>query len=1191
MSVAAAHPPPALLHAYGCGRLRGADADAVEAHLAACDECAGQLLLQPDDPLLLLARGRPPSEAAAETAFAAGTGDTSSAEPAEEIPAELADHPRYRVVRLLGSGGMGAVYLAEHLKMGRKVALKVIRPGLLAAGAARPRFRQEVRAAARLSHPNIVQAHDADEAGDLHFLVMEYVEGTDLGRLLRDRGPLPTAEACEYARQAALGLQHAHERGMVHRDVKPHNLMLAADGVVKILDFGLSGFARDARDEEPALTGSGVVIGTADYIAPEQTRDARAVDIRADIYSLGCTLYQLLSGRVPFDSGSVVEKMVRHAIDAPEPLAALRPDLPAALVRVVETMMAKRPEDRFPTPAAVADALAPFTREQPDGTPAARPGGHRGSGRFARPLAFGLVAALALIAAAAGVVYRIQTDNGEVVITTASADVEVTISKGGKTVTILDTKTQKKLTLPTGEYDLTLTGPDGFTLSTDRVTIRRGKEALVTVERVRKPDPKVELPPPPKPPSGKFELLRTFLSPVSFAAGSVPVLSPDGRHISAIGVGGEVFYLLVWEVATGKLVREIACPARGQTRSRFTSHVLLPGGRAVAAYETVWNSSDFRLQVWDIATGKGQPIGDDVDRWPAHMVASRDGKYVAHSLVLPGDVVDGVRLCDITTGKTVATLEPLRHKSLYCTSHFTPDGRYLVTVDRWDDPDARYHHELRWTDVATGREARRVAVKGWVDWVHVGFSADGRTLVVSRHDKQKGYSAEFLDAETGKSLRVQPFGPADGLDGVRISPDGRYGVLLNADKTVHVYDLRDGREQTTAEVTFTGGGQTTFSADGSLMALSTATELRVYRMPAGGASAVSAVNPPASADAFAPLPDKPGVIRTIPRLSPEWPARPQFSPDGRLVMVPRKVGDVWAADSMRVFETATGRIVCDLDTPGNQVTDAAFAPDGKSILVGTEVKRGAYRLQLWDVATGKAKDLSQIGVLPYWPAGFAFSADGKRFVVMSGNEPRYWREVYDIPSGQRLARLDPTAERGKYHIFTALSPNGTRAYSLMTCELPPEKSTVERTEFWITNLDGSGTKTFPAGTAVVLLPPFIDSVTGEVAACAYSGSGNEIKYYVQYWNPDTGKPTRRREFPIAKDGTVVVSQDGTRILFTRPTVRGGSELLVFDREGKEVYRLPVTGTARAALSPDGRAFGTYDKAEATLHRLPDAAGK
>jgi serine/threonine protein kinase len=285
---------------------------------------------------------------------------------------ELAHHPRYRVVELLGAGGMGTVYWAEHRVMKRPVALKVINSRLVDNPSAVERFHREVQAAACLSHSNIVTAYDAERVGDLHFLIMELVDGVTLDRLVAQEGALPVAHACNYARQVAMGLQHAHEHGMVHRDIKPANLMLACEGQVKILDFGL---ARFASENGPAggLTDSGTLAGTPDYIAPEQAEDASQADIRADIYSLGCTLYFLLTGQPPFPLGSVFQKLLAHHLQAPQPLTAFRDDLPSGLVEVFERMTAKDPAYRYQTPAEVARALLPFGQEAGSSTESGPP--------------------------------------------------------------------------------------------------------------------------------------------------------------------------------------------------------------------------------------------------------------------------------------------------------------------------------------------------------------------------------------------------------------------------------------------------------------------------------------------------------------------------------------------------------------------------------------------------------------------------------------------------------------------------------------------------------------------------------------------------------------------------------------------------------------------------------------------------
>ncbi len=280
----------------------------------------------------------------------------------------------YLLLDRLGQGGMGEVFKARHQLMNRVVALKVIRKDLLADPTSQLRFIREIQAAAQLSHPNIVMAHDAAQVGDSHFFAMEYVEGTDLNRLVERQGRLPVATACEYIRQVALGLQHAHERGLVHRDIKPSNLLLsfrgAEKGNVKILDMGLARFARDSV--HTALTETGAVIGTPDYLAPEQVINSRTVDIRADLYSLGCTFYFLLTGGPPFAEGTAIEKLFKHTEDYPRPVEDLRPEVPPQVAIVVRKLMAKHPDDRYQKPAHVAALLEPFC-EQPEPEPGAGP--------------------------------------------------------------------------------------------------------------------------------------------------------------------------------------------------------------------------------------------------------------------------------------------------------------------------------------------------------------------------------------------------------------------------------------------------------------------------------------------------------------------------------------------------------------------------------------------------------------------------------------------------------------------------------------------------------------------------------------------------------------------------------------------------------------------------------------------------
>jgi hypothetical protein len=367
------HPNDQALRSYGLGKLDDATAESVSKHLESCSECQSRVAAMSSDSFLDLIRDA--QEHAARTAMGwadraashpeRGPAPDGSPPPVTTMPPGLADHPDYEVIKELGRGGMGVVYLAHNRLMGRNEVLKVMsqhimeRPGVLA------RFMAEIRAVARLQHPNIVTAYSAFRLGESIAFAMEYVDGLDLSRLVKAKGPVPVLNACYFVNQAAQGMQHAHEQGMVHRDIKPGNLMLSHKGqraVIKVLDFGLAKVTREAP-VDGGLTNPGQALGTPDYMAPEQIRDAQKADIRADIYSLGCTLYYLLSGGPPFRANNLWDLyQAHHSMDAML-LNFARPEVPTELAALVARMMAKEPERRFQTPADVACALTPFFKK------------------------------------------------------------------------------------------------------------------------------------------------------------------------------------------------------------------------------------------------------------------------------------------------------------------------------------------------------------------------------------------------------------------------------------------------------------------------------------------------------------------------------------------------------------------------------------------------------------------------------------------------------------------------------------------------------------------------------------------------------------------------------------------------------------------------------------------------------------
>lgn len=278
---------------------------------------------------------------------------------------------KYKLLEILGVGGMGKVYLCEHLRMHRLVAVKVLPAEATQDATAVERFNREARAAASLDHINIVRAHDIDSEGAMHFLVMEYVDGSSLQEVVKLTGPMDVVRACHYISQAAAGLEHAHEAGWVHRDIKPGNLLLDRTGCVKILDMGLARcfIAAGGQDAITKLHNQNSVLGTADYLSPEQAVSSGDVDIRADIYSLGATFYFLLTGRAPFEEGSIAEKLVWHQMRMPSPVRQHRPNVPAELEAVVAKMMAKKPAQRYQTPGEVMAALEPWTTRPIDPPP------------------------------------------------------------------------------------------------------------------------------------------------------------------------------------------------------------------------------------------------------------------------------------------------------------------------------------------------------------------------------------------------------------------------------------------------------------------------------------------------------------------------------------------------------------------------------------------------------------------------------------------------------------------------------------------------------------------------------------------------------------------------------------------------------------------------------------------------------
>jgi serine/threonine-protein kinase len=264
---------------------------------------------------------------------------------------------KYKLLNHIGTGGMGSVYLAEHMVMRHRVAIKLLPNHLASHASYLERFHQEARASASLNHPNMVRAFDVDHEENIHYLVMEYVEGSDLQAVVSRNGPLPFRMAADYMRQAAEGLGYAHRSGLIHRDIKPANLLVDKAGTVKILDMGLARFS-DESQGSLTMAYDQKMIGTVDYLSPEQALDSHKVDARVDVYSLGCTLYFLLTGDAPFPQGTIPQRLMLHQTAEPTSIRQTRPDAPEELIAICRKMMAKAAGDRYQSADDVAQALA-----------------------------------------------------------------------------------------------------------------------------------------------------------------------------------------------------------------------------------------------------------------------------------------------------------------------------------------------------------------------------------------------------------------------------------------------------------------------------------------------------------------------------------------------------------------------------------------------------------------------------------------------------------------------------------------------------------------------------------------------------------------------------------------------------------------------------------------------------------------